>query len=126
MGNFMNFWDQQFSVPDFRYGQQPNRFLCQQAVRLKPQSRALLPADGEGRNGAKRRHPLHVVHADLAQWTPEPASCDAIVLTCDLPADLRPGGLFIRCSLGARAVAPKHRPCLTRYIARRTSTLENS
>jgi len=50
MGRFMNFWGQQFSVPDFKYGQQPNRFLREQAVRLKPRSEVLLPGDGEGRN----------------------------------------------------------------------------
>lgn len=86
-------------------------------MRLKPQSQVLLPGDGEGRNSvwlAEQRHhstamdnstvglekaaglaaqrgvTLNVVNADLAQWTPEPASYDAIVLTyVHLPAYLR-------------------------------------
>jgi SAM-dependent methyltransferase len=135
MDSFMNFWDQQFSVPDFRYGQQPNRFLREQAVRLKTQSQVLLPGDGEGRNSVwlagqghhstamdsssvglekavslaeQRGVSIAVIHADLVDWAPEPASYDAIVLTyVHLPAELRPlvhqrlaaalrpGGLFI-------------------------------
>ena len=212
MVNFMNFWDQQFSLPAFKYGQQPNRFLCEQAARLKPHSRVLLPGDGEGRNSvwlaeqghhstamdsssvglekalslAKQRGvSIAAIHADLADWVPEPASYDAIVLTYvhlpaalrplahqRLAAALRPGGWFIleafhplqlgyhsggpksqamlysadmiRADLNQRVV-PAHEEImawegealldegsghqglayLTRYIARRTSTLEN-
>lgn len=131
----MNFWDQQFSVPDFRYGQQANRFLREQAVRLQPQSRVLLPGDGEGRNSVwlagqghhstamdsssvglekavslagQRGVSIAVIQADLADWVPEPASFNAVVLIyVHLPPDLRqlahqrlatalrPGGLFI-------------------------------
>jgi hypothetical protein len=50
MGGFMNFWDQQFSVPEFRCGQQPNRFLQEQAVRLKPPEQVLLD-EGSGHQG---------------------------------------------------------------------------
>jgi SAM-dependent methyltransferase len=209
----MNFWDQQFSIPAFKYGQQPNRFLCKQAGRLKPQSRVLLPGDGEGRNSvwlAEQGHhstamdssriglekavslagqrgvSVAVIHADLADWVPEPAHYDAIVLTYvhlptalrplahqRLAASLRPGGLFILeafhpLQLGYQSGGPKAQAMLysadmiradlnqllvrdfeeimvregealldegsghqgpaylTRYIARRTSTLENA
>lgn len=209
----MNFWDQQFSVSDFRYGHQPNGFLREQAVRLKPQSEVLLPGDGEGRNSVwlaeqgyrstamdsssvglekavslarQRGVSIAVIHADLADWVPEPASFDAVVLTyVHLPPELRPlahqrlssalrpGGLFILeafhpLQLGYQSGGPKaqamlysadmiradlnHLPVpvfeeimawegealldegsghqglayLTRYIARRTLTLENS
>lgn len=209
----MSFWDQQFSLPAFKYGQQPNRFLCEQAERLKPRSRVLLPGDGEGRNSvwlagqghhctamdssrvgldkavslaAQRGVSISVIHADLADWTPEPARYDALVLTyVHLPqalrplahqrlmASLRPGGWFIleafhplqlgyhsggpksqamlysadliRADLDSRVV-PAHEEImawegevlldegsghqglayLTRYLARLTSTLENS
>lgn len=209
----MSFWDQQFSLPAFKYGQQPNRFLCEQAERLKPRSRVLLPGDGEGRNSvwlagqghhctamdssrvgldkavslaAQRGVSISVIHADLADWTPEPARYDAVVLTyVHLPqalrplahqrlmASLRPGGWFIleafhplqlgyhsggpksqamlysadliRADLDPRVV-PAHEEImawegevlldegsghqgladLTRYLARLTSTLENS
>jgi len=30
----MNFWDQQFATPDFKYGTQANWFVRNQAVRL--------------------------------------------------------------------------------------------
>ena len=209
----MSFWDQQFSLPAFKYGQQPNRFLCEQAERLKPRSRVLLPGDGEGRNSvwlarqghhctamdssrvgldkavslaAQRGVSISAIHADLADWTPEPARYDAVVLTyVHLPqalrplahqrlmASLRPGGWFIleafhplqlgyhsggpksqdmlysadliRADLDSRVV-PAHEEImawegevlldegsghqglayLTRYLARLTSTLENS
>ena len=213
MGHFMNFWDQQFSVPDFRYGQQPNGFLREQAARLEPQSRVLLPGDGEGRNSVwlagqghrstamdssgvglekavllagKRGVSIAVIQADLADWVPEPASFDAVVLTyVHLPPELRPlahqrlfsalrpGGLFILeafhpLQLGYHSGGPKAQAMLysadliradlnqplipafeeimawegeslldegsghqglaylTRYIARRTSTMENA
>jgi len=114
----MNFWDQQFSSPDFKYGKAVNRFVLDQAFRLSPNSKVLLPGDGEGRNSvwlatqghrvtamdnsavglAKAQHlaaehkvTVETVQADLEQWVPEPASFDALVLTyVHLPADLRP------------------------------------
>lgn len=115
----MNFWDQKFSLPDsdYKYGKQPNRFLCEQAVRLNPRSQVLLPGDGEGRNSvwlaeqghhatamdssivglekalklaAEKGVNIDTVHADLELWTPAPASFDALVLTyVHLPASIR-------------------------------------
>ena len=131
----MHFWDQSFSVEGYKYGTKPNAFLAWQAPRLRPGSRVLVPGDGEGRNGvwlaqmahrvtsmdgsavglekaralaAQRRVPIETVHADLADWAPEPGVYDAVVLTfVHLPpairADahrrlaqgLRPGGLML-------------------------------
>lgn len=113
----MNFWDQQFSTPDFKYGTQANWFLRNQAVHLHPGSEVLLPGDGEGRNSmwlARRGHhvtavdnskvgldkalrlasenhvSIAVIHADLEHWAPKPACFDAIVLTyVHLPASWR-------------------------------------
>jgi SAM-dependent methyltransferase len=115
----MNFWDQQYSSPDFKYGKQANQFLRNQAVRLLPKSRVLLPGDGEGRNSvwlAEKGHQvtaldnsrvgldkaltlalergvgIEVIEADLGDWTPEDASYDALVLTyVHLPASVRMG-----------------------------------
>lgn len=131
----MQFWDQQFSAADFKYGTEPNAFVVWQAQRMAPGSDVLVPGDGEGRNGvwlaqqghrvtamdgssvgllkaqalaAERGVPLTTAHGDLADWAPEPASFDAVVLTfVHLPpairaaahrrlvTGLRPGGLLL-------------------------------
>lgn len=104
----MNFWDQKYDMPDYKYGKLPNQFLQQQQVRLCPASRVLLPGDGEGRNSvwlAELGHHVTAVDssalgldktrllaaekgvavdaklADLEHWAPEPASFDAVLLT---------------------------------------------
>lgn len=113
----MTFWDQNFSAPGYKYGTEPNAFLREQAFRLPPGSRVLLPGDGEGRNAvwlATQGHrvtsvdlslvglgkaqqlaagkgvELAILQADLADWAPEPASFDAVVLTyVHLPPAIR-------------------------------------
>lgn len=117
MDSDMSFWDQQFAAPGYKYGEQANHFLRDQASRLKPQSQVLLPGDGEGRNSvwlAEQGHRslavdysatglekavnlavargvnIHIQHADLEHWTPEVDSADALVLTyVHLPAPWR-------------------------------------
>ena len=101
------FWDQRFAEPGYKYGTQPNAWLCQQAHRLAPGSRVLLPGDGEGRNSvwlAAQGHQVLAVDsspvglakgqalaqqtgvvidtlcANLADWQPTPASVDAVAL----------------------------------------------
>jgi len=103
----MNFWDQRFAEPGFKYGIEPNAFVQQWAVRLKPGSRVLLPGDGEGRNGvwlAQQGHQVTSVDlsavglrkatdlakqrgvriatelVDLAHWAPEAGEFDAVML----------------------------------------------
>lgn len=113
----MNFWDQRFAEPGFKYGTAPNAFLVAQAPRLPNAARVLVPGDGEGRNGvwlatqghrvlsidsssvglakahalaAERGTALETLHADLADWQPAPASADAVVLVfVHLPSTLR-------------------------------------
>lgn len=113
----MNFWDQNFSVPGYKYGTAPNAFLVQQAYRVSSASHILVPGDGEGRNSvwlaqqghqvtamdsssvglqktqklaAERKVSLQTELADLADWTPAPASADAVVLTfVHLPPSIR-------------------------------------
>ena len=115
----MNFWDQNFSVAGYKYGTAPNAFLLQHAHRLSPCSDVLVPGDGEGRNSVwlaqqghhatamdsstvglqkaqalavERSVPLQTVQSDLADWTPAPASVDAVVLTfVHLSAAIRAG-----------------------------------
>ena len=113
----MNFWDQNFSIAGYKYGTAPNVFLVEQAHRLPSASDVLAPGDGEGRNSVwlaqqghrvtamdfsavglqkaqllavKRGVPLLTVLEDLADWTPAPASVDAVVLTfVHLPVAIR-------------------------------------
>lgn len=39
----LNFWDQRFADAGYKYGTQPNAFLREQAARLPPASRVLVP-----------------------------------------------------------------------------------
>jgi len=60
-------WDERFGQPDAAYGDAPSTFLVEQAERLPPHGRVLVPADGEGRNGlwlAKRG--LQVLSVDYS------------------------------------------------------------
>lgn len=44
-------FEARYQEADYHYGIEPNAFLVSQAGRFKPGMRALLPGDGEGRNG---------------------------------------------------------------------------
>lgn len=44
-------FDDRYREPDYHYGTEPNAFLVSQAHRFRPGMTALLPGDGEGRNG---------------------------------------------------------------------------
>jgi len=113
----MNFWDQRFAEPGYKYGIEPNAFLREQAARLAPASRVLVPGDGEGRNGvwlAEQGHSVTSVDyssvglqkaqalaasrgvalvtelADLADWGPAAGTLDAVVLVyTHLPSVIR-------------------------------------
>lgn len=131
----MTLWDERFSTPDYRYGLNPNRFLVEAASRLPAAARVIAAGDGEGRNGvwlaqqghrvlavdasavglekaqrlaARRGVTLETLQADLATFSPEPASADAVVLIYvhmppairraahhSLMRALKPGGLLI-------------------------------
>ena len=45
------FWDERYAGADYAYGERPNAFLAALAPRFRPGERALVPGDGEGRNG---------------------------------------------------------------------------
>jgi len=51
MSEQAEFWNQRFSGEGFAFGTKPNAFLATQAHRLQAGWRALVPGDGEGRNG---------------------------------------------------------------------------
>jgi len=44
-------WDARYAPPSYAYGEAANGFLVAQAGRLRRGMRALVPGDGEGRNG---------------------------------------------------------------------------
>lgn len=44
-------WNLRYAGDDYFYGEEPNRFLADQRHRLHAGMTALVPADGEGRNG---------------------------------------------------------------------------
>ncbi len=113
----MNFWDQRFAEPGFKYGTEANAFLREAALRLPAASVVLVPGDGEGRNGvwlagqghavtsvdnssvglqkaqtlaAEKGVTLTTTFVDLADWSPAPASVDAVVLIyVHLPGSIR-------------------------------------
>lgn len=113
----MNFWDQNFSCEGYKYGEQPNAFLAEQAALWPAAGDVLLPGDGEGRNSvwlaqhghrvlamdssqvglakaqalaAQRQVHIQTLLADLADWQPEPHSADALALIyLHLPVSLR-------------------------------------
>lgn len=131
----MNFWDQKFAGPHHKYGTEPNEFLREHAARFSAASHVLVPGDGQGRNGvwlAQQGHQVLSVDnsevglqkareladqrqvnlatdlVDLAQWSPQPAAWDAVVMIyTHLPASfrarahqqlalgLRPGGWWL-------------------------------
>lgn len=44
-------WDERYGSGEFQFGEAPNEYLRSQAWRLREGTRALVPGDGEGRNG---------------------------------------------------------------------------
>ncbi len=62
-----DFWNERFAAEDYLYGTEPNAFLAAQAHLLRPGMRALVPADGEGRNGVwLAGRGLEVVSVDIS------------------------------------------------------------
>jgi cyclopropane fatty-acyl-phospholipid synthase-like methyltransferase len=67
-------WNTRFSAPDYVFGTEPNAFLAAQSHRLKPGQKALVPADGEGRNGVwLARQGLDVTSLDFSPAAQEKA-----------------------------------------------------
>lgn len=101
------FWDQRYEGDDYVFGHDPNVWMAANADLLKPGMSALLPGDGEGRNGvwlaergltvttidasplgvekarklaAERGVAMASEIADLRDWDAPEASYDAVVL----------------------------------------------
>ncbi len=100
-------WDQRYGAGHYAYGVEPNAFLAAQRHRLKPGMRALVPGDGEGRNGvwlaaqgldvdtldlsahgvakakrlaAERGVSINAIQADALQWNWPEAAYDLVAL----------------------------------------------
>jgi SAM-dependent methyltransferase len=59
------FWDSRYAGADYAYGEAPNAFLA--SLDLPREGRALVPGDGEGRNGVfLAEHGLQVESLDLS------------------------------------------------------------
>lgn len=113
----MNEWDKRFAGDFFAYGKVANDFLMEAADHLKPQSRILSLAEGEGRNAnflaaaghqvtaldssnvglekaaglaAENGHHITTLLVDLSDYHIEPDRWDAVVsIFCHLPQPLR-------------------------------------
>ena len=100
-------WDDRYRAEHYAYGLEPNAFLAAQAGRLRTGMTALVPGDGEGRNGvwlaeqglsvdtldfsaqgvakarrlaAERGVPLNALQADALQWDWPEARYDLVAL----------------------------------------------
>jgi SAM-dependent methyltransferase len=61
------FWDKRYEGDDFAFGTEPNSFLVSQSHLFKAGQRALVPGDGEGRNGVwLAKQGLRVDTADVS------------------------------------------------------------
>jgi hypothetical protein len=112
-----SFWDERYGHAAFIYGESPNEYLASQHARFRPGMRALVPGDGEGRNGvwlaergldvvtvdlseagvekakrlaAKRGVRITAVRADLTQWAWPTEAFDVVAaIFLHLPPDIR-------------------------------------
>jgi len=67
-GHTSAFWDERYRDEAFVYGETPNEYLAAQRGRLRAGMRALVPGDGEGRNGVwLAEQGLDVVTVDLSE-----------------------------------------------------------
>lgn len=100
-----NFWDERYLGPEYAFGTEPNAFLAAQKPLLRPGMRALVPGDGEGRNGvwlaeqglevttvdasglgvakarnlaAERGVAIEALQADLTTWQWPVGACDLV------------------------------------------------
>ncbi len=61
------FWDERYAGADYAYGEPPNAFLYSLKDRFHAKERALVPGDGEGRNGVfLAERGLNVATLDLS------------------------------------------------------------
>ncbi|MFN6954328.1 MAG: class I SAM-dependent methyltransferase [Acetobacteraceae bacterium] len=123
-------WDERYAAGGFQFGEAPNDYLRSQSWRLRPGMRAVVPGDGEGRNGvwlaeqglavtsldwspvgvakaralaAKRGVRLDAVVADVSRWD-WPAA--AFGLAAWIYLHLPPADRAAACAGVVRALTP--------------------
>jgi SAM-dependent methyltransferase len=123
-------WDERYAAGGFQFGEAPNDYLRSQAWRFRPGMRAVVPGDGEGRNGvwlaeqglavtsldwspvgvakaealaAKRGVRLDAVVADVARWDWPAAAFD---LAAWIYLHLPPSDRAAACTGVVRALKP--------------------
>lgn len=141
----MSVWNERYAGEAFAFGTEPNAWLASVADRMKPAGRILSLAEGEGRNAvwlARQGHRVEAVDgsevglakarrlaeergvalsttvSDLAEYRPEAATYDAVILVfLHLPPALRatvhglaeaalvPGGLLVVQAFTPRQLA---------------------
>lgn len=112
-----SFWNERYGGCAFIYGEEPNAYLFSQRHRFRPGMRALVPGDGEGRNGvwlaergldvvtvdlseagvrkaqqlaARRGVRITAIQADLATWAWPAGEFDVVIaIFLHLPPDIR-------------------------------------
>lgn len=68
------FWNERYSSDEYLFGTAPNAFLAREVHRLKPGSKVLAIADGEGRNSTfLAQHGHNVVATDVSEKALEKA-----------------------------------------------------
>ena len=120
-----SFWDQRYEGEDYVFGQEPNVWMAANADLLKPGMTALLPGDGEGRNGVwLAERGLNVTTVDASSVGVEKARSLAAARGVELNikiADLRewdaPEGTFDVLVSAFLHVGPDDRAAVHRKLA---------
>ena len=119
------FWDERYVGEDYVFGQEPNVWMAANADLCTPGMTALLPGDGEGRNGVwLAERGLHVTTIDASPVGVEKARQLAATRGVEIDiqvADLRdwdaPVGAYDLVVLAFLHVGPDDRATLHRKIA---------
>jgi len=121
-----SFWDERYVGDDYVFGQDPNVWMAANEALFKPGMTALLPGDGEGRNGVwLAERGLHVTTIDASSIGVEKARRLAAARGVEIDirvADLRdwevPAATFDLVVLAFLHVGPDDRTGIHRKIAR--------
>ena len=82
-------WDERFSQAESVYGEEPNAYVKEKAVHLKPGMKVFVPADGYGRNGVwLAKQGLQVQTVDLSPVGVERARKAAQAAGVDLKTEV--------------------------------------